>query len=508
MDTIAELWQEIETQITNLTELTAEDAIALRQNLSKLRQEIKGSVQTAQFASLIAGKEPLLLALLHAEDAKTRKNAVLVMGDMGMERFLEPIFTAYEKEPQMFIKSAYLSAIKAFDYRDYLSRLKDRQQQLLTTEITEDNKKHATEEMRILSELIVTMEGLKKHRFTGYRLPAEVILLTNRLQSEATEKQIQGAKTQLFNAGIKVQTNQIEKLLPIRTYQELLFAVPGMYSCELDAGRAAQTIVHSTLLSFLQSRHDGTFPFYFRVEVKSKQALDKKSIFVKKLTADIERLTHRQLINSPSNYEIEIRLIENKLQDQDTYNVLLKLYTIPDERFTYRQASISASIKPVNAALLVELAKSYMKEDAQVLDPFCGVGTMLIERQKVVKGNTAYGIDVLEEAITKAKLNTEAAGQIIHFVHKDFFDFTHEYLFDEIFTNMPFAMGHKTEEEIHELYIHFFDRAKTHLQKDGTIIMYTHNKELVKELAPAKGYTIIKQFEIMRRENTHLIILK
>ena len=67
-----------------------------------------------------------------------------------------------------------------------------------------------------------------------------------------------------------------------------------------------------------------------------------------------------------------------------------------------------------------------MKEDAQVLDPFCGVGTMLIERHKAVRANTSYGIDILEEAVLKARENAEAAKQVIHFVNRDFFEFTHD----------------------------------------------------------------------------------
>ena len=33
--------------------------------------------------------------------------------------------------------------------------------------------------------------------------------------------------------------------------------------------------------------------------------------------------------------------------------------------------------------MIVALAEPYLKENAQILDPFCGVGTMLIERISV-----------------------------------------------------------------------------------------------------------------------------
>lgn len=481
-----------------------EEKTEVRQNLSRLRQESREEPAKSELQAALKGREEMLTELLASEDAKTRKNAVLLMGEVGTAVYLKPIYEAYEKEEQLFVKSAYLTALRAFDYRAYLPALKKRMDLLSKMTPAVEEKKHITEEMRELSELIVTMEGVEKHEFTGYRKSSELILLANRRQMEVTERQITEDAAQHFGAGIKVQTKRLDRLLPIRTYQELLFIIPKMNSCEQDAVLAAQKIAQSDLLQFLLERHEGGIPFYFRVEVKSKMPLDKKSIFVKKLTAEIEKTTKRAFINSPSNYEFEIRLIENS---EKKFNMLVKLLTIPDERFSYRKVSIAASIKPVNAALLVELAKDYMKVDAQVLDPFCGVGTMLIERQKVVKGNTAYGIDILEDAIVKARINTEEAGQIIHYINKDFFDFEHEYLFDEIFTNMPFAFAHKTEEEIQELYVHFFDSAKIHLKQDSTVIMYTHNADLVRRLAPGRGYTIQKQFEIMTREGTYLIIL-
>jgi len=59
---------------------------------------------------------------------------------------------------------------------------------------------------------------------------------------------------------------------------------------------------------------------------------------------------------------------------------VLSFHTLPDKRFVYRKNAIAASIHPSAAALMMELASPYLKEDAQIMDPFCGVGTMLIER--------------------------------------------------------------------------------------------------------------------------------
>lgn len=479
----------------------------IRQNLSQLRQSIKEADDFEKVCEILKDEDlqKNIVSLLNSEDGKTRKNAALLLGDLAFPAFLEPLFVAYLREEQLFVRSSYLQAIKAFDYREYLPSIKEQLEWLSTRELTEENKKHIGEEMRGLSELILAMDGVKTHEFRGFHELSEVIMLTNRKHSQITLDQITEDHGEILPVGVRLTTNHLDKIIPIRTYQELLFVVPDMKLCEMEPIQAAKKIAASGLITFMEKRHKGKIPFYFRIELKSKMELSKKSQFVKKMSMELERLTERKLINSPSNYEFEIRLIENK---EHNCNILIKLLTIPDDRFSYRKEAQAASIKPVNAALLVELAKEYMVEDAQVLDPFCGVGTMLIERQKVVKANTSYGIDCQEAAINAAKINTQAAGQIIHYVNKDFFEFTHDYLFDEIFTNMPFAMGHKSEEEIYEIYVRFFDRAKMLLNKTGCIIMYTHNKDYVRRLAKEKGYAIVKHIEVMEREETDLFIIR
>ena len=305
--------------------------------------------------------------------------------------------------------------------------------------------------------------------------------------------------------GVRVKTNHLNRLLPIRTYNELLFQIPGMVSCKPDADVAASVIAGSNLMALLENTHEGDFPFYFRIGMKSRMTLSERSKFAKKVASKLEELTAHKLRNSTSHYEFEIRMIEGKSGD---YYLLVKLNTIVDRRFSYREEFIPTSIKPVNAALLVELAKDYMIPDAQILDPFCGVGTMLIERQKVVKGNTSYGIDHSPEAIEKAIYNTNLADQIVHYISKDCFTFTHDYPFDEIFTEMPYATGQKTEAEIREVYEKFFPFAKRVLGPEGTIIMYTRNREYVKQFTVKSNFRILKEIKITQRPESYLMILK
>lgn len=485
-----------------------DNGIDVRQNLSKLRQEIKEENNQYALLYYIGDKKNVFIDLLKHEDAKTRKNCVLLMGELCQKEFLQPIIEGYQKEEQRFVKSAYLIALRNFDYREYLPVLKENLDQLLKIKLTDENKKHTEEEIRELTSLIVAMEGIKKHTFTGFLMMSKIILLTNRNHINETLKEVLMIEptAKEFNAGVIVKTEQLEDILPIRTYQELLFVVDGVQVCGQNPIQAAKMLCAGDIVEYFAKRHSGEAPFYFRVEVKSKMELSKKSEFAKKFSSELERLTKRQLINSTNHYEVEIRFIENK---DGNFNVLIKFYTIKDTRFAYRKESIAASIKPVNAALTVELAKEYLKEDAQVLDPFCGVGTMLIERHKRVKAYSTYGVDIYEEAIIKARENTQAARQVIHYINRDFFDFEHDYLFDEIITDMPFSNSTNSdkEKEMEELHRRFFRKAKLHLKDAGTMILYSHDRDFVKKYSRVEGFTLIKEFEISRKEGTYVMVL-
>lgn len=481
----------------------------VRQNLILLKEELRedNKKDTHNKESLLyylAGNYDIFYELLEDEDAKIRKNTAIIMGELAQPCFLPALFTAYQEETQRFVKSDYLKAMEEFDYREFLPELEKRIEELNNETVTDENKKHITEELKQLTKLVVTVKGSKKHNFTGYNVMSELVLLTNRNHIHVTIDQLKNIPRKEFSAGVMIKTNEIERILEIRTYQELLFALEEVKTVPMDANKAAKKLVDGKFLDFLKKRHDGDAPFYFRIELKSK-SIENKGSFVKKLSTEIELLSSRSLINSTSNYEVELRLIENK---DGNFNVLVKLYTLKDERFAYRKEVIATSIHPVNAALTIELARPYLKEEAWVLDPFCGVGTMLLERDKAIPTYSMYGLDIFSEGIDKARLNSKAASRIINYINRDFFDFKHEYLFDEIITNMPSIRGRQEEEALFTLYKKFFMKAKEHLKQDGIIVLYTHNRDFVRRLGSKDGFRIEKEFEISMREGTYVFVIR
>ena len=118
-----------------------------------------------------------------------------------------------------------------------------------------------------------------------------------------------------------------------------------------------------------------------------------------------------------------------------------------------------------------------------------------------------YGIDIFGDAIEGARENATLAGEKINFIHRDYFDFTHGYLFDEIITNMP-VRGKKTKEEMDDFYSNFFSKSKSLLTADGKLIFYSNEEGFVKkQLRLHSEYRLLQEFCIREKEHFYLYIV-
>ncbi len=489
----------------------------IRSNLSDLRKALKnaGIEEIVAIKDIISASEEIFLAFLQNDDAKTRKNVALLLGDLQYERGILPLYTAYTGETTLFVRSAYLEALAEYElgdilltqggYSHMLPELKERLTQLLETEVSVENKKHTEEEIRGIRKLLIKAEGITHHTTAIKDKQVKVILLTNRSQRETIRRTIICGKTELHPLGVLVETDKLEELLELRTYRDVVFPLNIEGFLSADALKVAKALAESDLLELLQKLHNEDGSFYFRIDIKSGLSLEERSAFTKKLSAELEALTKGALINSTSDYEVEIRLIANK---EGNFFPCLKLKTIKDHRFDYRKNVIAASIHPSTAALMMELAAPYLKENAQIMDPFCGVGTMLIERDKRVAAKEMYGTDIFGEAIAFARENTERAGRIVHYIHRDFMDFKHAYAFDEIVSNMPLR-GKKDKAEMDVFYHDFFVKCKEILAKEAILVLYTNELGFVKkQLRLQKEYSLLQETCLQPKNDFYLMILK
>ena len=484
----------------------------VRQTVSKLRECMKDPALKDKIIEFVNTHKENFSELFKEEDAKARKNLALFLGETGIEDFAKEIYETYIKEKTLFVRSAYLEAIKGFDYKEYLGFFKEKASELAKATHADEAKKHVAEELKALNELIVGAEDHSRHEFCGYTVPSELMLYAGKAGKEVLASDLEnelGIKKEdikVYKSGVQVKLTDLRSLERIRTWREACFLVPGLKTAGLDAEGLAEQIAGSDIIKYLGERlkekEEGVSSYTYRIDLKSKLTPDKKAIFVRKLAAGLDLRSEGRLINSPSKYEIEFRLIESK---NGNCNILLRIMDFADDRFAYRKEHEASSIKPERAAVIMALSEKYMKENGRVLDPFCGVGTMLIERYKRVKADTSYGVDTNGTAIEKARENTEAAGQIIHYINRDFFSFTHEYLFDEIITDMPYKMV-ASPKETEKFYAHFFEKAATILAQDGTIIMYTKNRP--EALYGAGDFKLIGEHLISEKEGAAMLVFR
>lgn len=483
-----------------LKELEAGENI--RANLSSLRQQIKDeSVQKQLLSCTEAGKA--FIPYLASEDAKTRKNAALLLGELGCEDAKEALFDAYSRETTQFVKASYLNALSHLDIGDRIDELSAELAKLSEAEVLPENEKHVNEQIRELRKIVIRYQGITHHTFSAKGLSCEVLLLCNREQRGAIIPTIVDGRAKLHPLGILVETGQFAKIAAMRTYRELVFPVHTKGLVPSEPKAAAKTLAESDLFSLLRRYHKEDGAFYFRIECKSPMTLEERSAFSKRLSAELERLSKGALVNSTTDYEVELRLIANR---EGQFFPCLKLFTRKDKRFSYRRNAIAASMHPSTAALIAELSAPYLKEDAQILDPFCGVGTMLIERDIRVPAGEMYATDIFGEAIEKGRENASLAGVKINFIHRDFFDFKHDYLFDEVIADMP-VRGKKTREEMDELYDRFFKKIPSHLKKDAVMILYTNEVGFVKKQLRLHREFVLKQEYCMQKKNDFYLLI-
>ena len=130
----------------------------VRQNLIALKGEIKETTKKHALLYALGNQWDLFYNLLKDKDPKIRKNIAQILGRLGEKECLPKLFEAYEKEEILFVKGAYLSAIREFDYREYLPAFKERLDFLSKQENEAEEEKHIREEIKELKEMILVIK--------------------------------------------------------------------------------------------------------------------------------------------------------------------------------------------------------------------------------------------------------------------------------------------------------------------------------------------------------------
>ncbi|WP_051532789.1 methyltransferase [Lachnobacterium bovis] len=476
----------------------------VRENLSSLRKFVKEEENKEHLKELINNIEDIT-QFLKDEDPKSRKNAALLLGDLELQEAKDAIYDAYVKEQILFVKSHYLVALNKLNVEDKIPDLIDILDAKLHEQVETENEKHINNEIAALRKIIIRYQGITRHKFVVKEDKTKVVLTCNRGVRSILKQTLGNVRTGIHPLGVLAETTDLGELLENRTYREVLFPLGLKSLLPEDPKEAAIMLWESGIYDFINKYHEGPEDYYFRVELRNQMNVDERGQFIRKFGTELEKLSKNRLVNSSSDYEIEIRLIGTA---EGKYYPSCKFYTLKDRRFDYRKNSISTSIHPSTAALVMKIAERYLKNEAQILDPFCGVGTMLIERTKNVFAREMYGIDVYGQAIEFARENAFLAKERINFINRNYFDFRHDYLFDEIITNMPARTQRVTRRDLDFLYGKFLEKSREVLTRNGIIVMYTNEIGLLKKhLRFHREYRLLQDVPMQDRSDYHVVVL-
>ncbi len=476
----------------------------IKSNLQQLRKSLK-DIPAADIPSGIMADSDLFVRLLSDGDPKVRQNAAHILGILRIKGTEEALFSSYLRDETLYNKAAYLNALAGMDHTSLDERLLKRRNELIAGTYAPEMKKHIGEELHELS--LMLKPTFAKHEFNAAGIVNECVLLTNRNFKSVTMKQVESIPHKEFTAGVMVKTKQPEKLCAkVRTFSEILFVPDGIKTCSSDPEQAAKELTEADIVEYITARlTNPEAPVFFRTDYRAKNE-KAAAPFERKFSSELEAASGWRLVNSTSDYEIELRFIDTS---DSKLIILIRFCGLKDERFSYRRNVLPVSIKPSLAALLMNLARDSFKDNAAVLDPFCGCGTMLVEREHIKPARLYYGIDIFGDAVDAAAANIRLAGLAskTELIKRDFFDFSHKYRFDEVITDMPFVTGQKDLSEITKLYASFFKKLPEVLEKDGKAYIYTRNRDLLRKYSLASGFNIDSEFEISRMEGSYFCIL-
>lgn len=145
---------------------------------------------------------------------------------------------------------------------------------------------------------------------------------------------------------------------------------------------------------------------------------------------------------------------------------------------SYRRCTRESSLNPAIAYVLNKLAGLNPKD--RILDPCCGTGTILIERQ-ILLPCYCLGIDIDPRALDCARKNIDASQVKIDLKHGDIQDqnFSQGF-FTKIISNLPWGIHSGSKEKNKLLYRFLADKSINWLKSGGKAIFLTNSKSLLK----------------------------
>ena len=435
--------------------------------------------------NLRLGDREMIRSALLSSDTKLRKNAARLAGALKDPSDAAPLADALYREQRRLVRPSVILALGAIGTEEAKRALTGYR---IEPPADDGERKHFNDEQEALRLALSRLEAPPARSFAGFSSLIDVELrsaknLGAQLAQELDELGFSVKKA--WNDGALVAVTDPVPLFEARCFSEMLIPIRKNVPFNVkDVAAAAK----GAMLKLLSSSCGGGEPYGYRIDVRGMDAA--RPDFIKNLA---NALDGGGLKNSPSAYDAELRVERYK----ETCRLYLKLYMIQDSRFNYRVGSLPASMHPATAAAILRLASSSLRTNARVLDPFCGSGTMLIEREKLSRCSALTGVDITPKALDIAVKNAEAAKAHIEFICKDCLKFRASEPYDEVISNLPFGNRVGTHSSNERLYAGLLPKLGEWLRPGGVAVLYTMEFTLMKRLVAENPH-----LELIRQSRT------
>ena len=425
--------------------------VDLAPSLSALVAESRKDAARKAIDAFFTDRAPLYAALA-AEEPKVRKNAARLLGALQSPADAKLLADALKREETLFVAPSLLLALGSCggpDAREAVSAYAVPKPSGVSEE------KHCAEINEAYRKARALLFPKHIETVTTLAAPREILLVSpDGFGSILADELIDlGFAPKPDPRGARIVTGDLSQLFLARCFTEALFPV-----CE-----GALPEPESLAKAF---SNELTLPY--RVELRNYAG--DRADWISRFTAAAGGE------NNPSHYALEAR-IELHNGKADAY---IRRTNVPDARFAYRKQALPASMHPALAASIVRYAAPYRKsENASVLDPCCGSGTFLIERELDAPCKSLFGVDLAPNAVLAARINAAAAKSAARFIQKDLTKFTPRAPVDEIYANLPFGNRVGTHENNERLYRALCSALPSWLVPGGIAVLYTMEYRLL-----------------------------
>ncbi|HVN89577.1 MAG TPA: methyltransferase domain-containing protein, partial [Candidatus Binataceae bacterium] len=202
-----------------------------------------------------------------------------------------------------------------------------------------------------------------------------------------------------------------------------------------------------------------------------------------------ERSDHAwRLVADEADVEFWATLIEDEIF------LTLRLSDETMRQRDYKAAHIPGSLRPSVAAAMALLSRP--QPDDTVLDPFCGAGTILIERAHLERYKLLIGGDLDRAALEAARTNIGPRYKPIELHNWDAASIPMpDRSISRIVTNLPWGVKHGSHADNRRLYPRLFKEFSRLIAPDGVIVMLTGETRLMHYLlreSPLRSEKILR----------------